>query len=1068
MSYCLRDRRGSALLIVLGFLSFMVVSAVAFSLWMRSERMPSSALKRAVGARHLAKAALAEAISELDYAIQDDPFPGLVKSGTGASPTVNDALSSGSSSSSGGSSELETALSTDTSFTGHYDYWRGRIFFPPDPSRIKDGTSTTGRIADIEDTVSVLTLEALGYIPAPLVNDARFLSRRTWSAKWKDFNYDAGRYAYVAINVSDYFDINRGIPDARRSSAPDGRISYAHLFGSSTSTFTGNDAETRAEKLADFVENPVSESDVPYTSLLDVHLALEGNDKGMLSPFWSLASGASPSASFYGRVGGTNSVANQLFVTDSWFPGTNTASNASSGGKASSSSSSGVRPNLNDESGKYQPFKRYVMKVFRDELLSYSNIQKDFFDALDDGNFEFIPEMGWGLLYDYLDEDSVPLSLAIPSVERIPMVAGLNIDVQKGFVAIEIENDLKSGQLQLPLPQGAPTSVSVRSKGSIVFQDIIAEIEPFLIYPFKHDHGENTTFKVQPMARLYLAPEDVTLRQGTDSKLPVQDKAYWDLGKSASSSSIKDNGVFTLVGTPQNITIPADPQTGIDTIRSSQKVSLAFALTLKDAIGVKYNADYKQNPGGGGSWERRDFQMDNGNTSFWPFTKDGRIDTSPATKSYAVHMAIWLRVTDSDGKTVDLVPASGYDDKIYLGQESSWVRGNTDMTGSDMPLMDFKISDESAEGLLAYDMPTWTSEYKSKITGSGSGADTIEVARAKTKDLRLGLGCADPRYNWGPEDWYVIAENSVITKQSLFATYDQFLGQDGRDIDVFMNTNDSEWLQSMGELAFLPRVITGGDSGSFNTWSSVTGTIVSRTAATQTAHHKFAWKSYRLFDGDSAATASDGLFERGIADDDGGGAKVNPYTDSDLIMSAAVANTPYDWWAACTNKLTDSEMKLSEGWNYAFNDNGSSSKITRDEIIKICQKMREKFKAASSSGDWLEAYDDMWAESFDSDGDNELLGVTLQNCTISGADRKYLYSFWRNCFGNRQQLFLVFLRAESAALAGAGDAATPSQLGARAVALVWRDPLPPPGTTSGSGLNRVPHRTRVLFYHQFE
>ena len=83
MSDCFKDRRGSALLIVLGFLSFMVVSAVAFSLWMRSERMPSSALKRAVGSRHLAKAALAEVISELDYAIQDDPYPGVVKSGSG-------------------------------------------------------------------------------------------------------------------------------------------------------------------------------------------------------------------------------------------------------------------------------------------------------------------------------------------------------------------------------------------------------------------------------------------------------------------------------------------------------------------------------------------------------------------------------------------------------------------------------------------------------------------------------------------------------------------------------------------------------------------------------------------------------------------------------------------------------------------------------------------------------------------------------------------------------------------------------------------------------------------------
>ena len=34
------SQKGSALLIVLGFLSFMVVSAVAFAIWMRNERLP--------------------------------------------------------------------------------------------------------------------------------------------------------------------------------------------------------------------------------------------------------------------------------------------------------------------------------------------------------------------------------------------------------------------------------------------------------------------------------------------------------------------------------------------------------------------------------------------------------------------------------------------------------------------------------------------------------------------------------------------------------------------------------------------------------------------------------------------------------------------------------------------------------------------------------------------------------------------------------------------------------------------------------------------------------------------
>ena len=60
----------------------------------------------------------------------------------------------------------------------------------------------------IGETVPVLNLEALGYVPPALINDVRYLSRLSWSSKWEYFNFNAGRYAYVAVNVSDYFDVN--------------------------------------------------------------------------------------------------------------------------------------------------------------------------------------------------------------------------------------------------------------------------------------------------------------------------------------------------------------------------------------------------------------------------------------------------------------------------------------------------------------------------------------------------------------------------------------------------------------------------------------------------------------------------------------------------------------------------------------------------------------------------------------------------------------------------------------------------------------------------------------------
>ena len=187
----LRDRKkrktGSALLVVLGFLSFMVVSAVAFAIYMRAERVPSSALRRNVATRHLVKAAMAHAMSRVDDAIRNDPFPGL-------------------------------ANTNDNVFANFYhdkdnnsmDFWLGRVFMPPDPAGLVDDNGARvsaanepgdqnrypWRVAPVTETVSVLNLEALGYLPPPLVNDVRFLSRSSFAAKWQNFAFDAGRFAF--------------------------------------------------------------------------------------------------------------------------------------------------------------------------------------------------------------------------------------------------------------------------------------------------------------------------------------------------------------------------------------------------------------------------------------------------------------------------------------------------------------------------------------------------------------------------------------------------------------------------------------------------------------------------------------------------------------------------------------------------------------------------------------------------------------------------------------------------------------------------------------------------------
>jgi hypothetical protein len=92
---------------------------------------------------------------------------------------------------------------------------------------------------------------------------------------------------------------------------------------------------------------------------------------------------------------------------------------------------------------------------------------------------------------------------------------------------------------------------------------------------------------------------------------------------------------------------------------------------------------------------------------------------------------------------------------------------------------------------------------------------------------------------------------------------------------------------------------------------------------------------------------------------------------------------------------------------------------------------------------------------------------------ICDADRMFLHSYWRDCFASRQQLFLIFVRAESTALGGTGEG-TPAQQGGRAVALVWRDPEAPAQYDVQEREDtlyqerRHPHKMRILFYRQFD
>jgi hypothetical protein len=241
------------------------------------------------------------------------------------------------------------------------------------------------------------------------------------------------------------------------------------------------------------------------------------------------------------------------------------------------------------------------------------------------------------------------------------------------------------------------------------------------------------------------------------------------------------------------------------------------------------------------------------------------------------------------------------------------------------------------------------------------------------------------------------------------------------------------------------------------------------------------------------------------------------------VMLGAFANMPRDWWAASTNENAIGKKYMAPGssfdqnylfdwscnyqevynmayyWMGAFKRWDMSNKEERSKLFYQPDYWKEVFEDAIYWYDGRIAYDVpiMTSENLSLDSgilNDSTVEPILKNLTM--AERKFLYGYLKGCFANNHQLFLIFVRAESAA--GGGGAGS----GARAVALVWRDPNAPmkngqfvkaDGRTEApqygkdnaqkylmleDGMNEEswrlnerqypPHKTRILFYHQLD
>ena len=1026
-------RRGSALLIVLGMIAFMVISAVAFSAYMRSSRLPSSYLRRSSASRLLVKAALAEAIEEIDVAIGNNPHPGV------------------------GSNRYKLPRVTTDGEEGalaNRNLWAERVYIG---STNLSSTVLSENFASPDNTISVLNVEALAYIPPPLINEVRYYSRRSNAATWHDMSFDAGRYAFCAVDVSDYFDVNvvtagsgfdggseREIP-AGRNSSDTGRITLAHSFENSSHTGYGTVKPADWDKFMDeyVTAGGASASDkVPLISVADLNLAIhEKKPGGMESPFGKYAE---QGASFVQSETGNDAelMRGETFVTDSLFVSTNN-----------------VADMFNLANPKDQPFYNVRYVDDEDNNISAQKLVMETSSEFLQAHASEIKPAELVALYDYVDVDSIPTSLALPTVERTPLITGVAIEGDLNFGARYEESEASVGEKTY-----AVKSWQLHLTGNPM-------VAVGLAYPFKYSHGASKSFKVQ--AAMTIVPRvidaNTTSYRVNSAKAPaVVRRADWPTAAKTASLERPDGSslpsVVVAFSAPKSITLPSSVKTEGDAVLSDVLLPLGnFNIPLASEIGtdIRTTSSFRI---------IQEMKIKDGvktaigtpsiEYGYAPVNSAMSASVDPSSwgdnpPSIYPLVNVWVRVFDERDNVVDLVPATMEDDAESSRSVALMARGSA---GRSVLMF-------APEEFLAKSLDECAFAFKLDEDSLSSYGDAKQMnfwPKAWLAD--------DPRYNYAPENLVAMPSMSDTIGNTWLSVNTS--ANDDRDGDIFMAVSDAGYLQSIYELANLPFVagMTGSGTGFGDLHSQAFNGKTYNTAFGNSPVKNLMWRTYSQYESGGEVVDIADIF----SDVESGskGFRINPYTQSQSVMMAALANSPIDWWAASTNDAVSTAKerqldKLDEANKYTFSEhNGAQVTLKHDKLEKLADYMINEFKASPGER-WQDVFDGMnWELGSGADDLKKLCGQDL-DVELHSVDRKFLHGFWRECFAARQQLFLVFVRAEPTMMGSGASGKAAPQLGARAVALVWRDPSRTEEDVGDSNQPR-PHRSRILFYRQFD
>lgn len=1138
MTSTLSRKRGSALLIVLGLLSFLMISAVAFSISMRTERTAAAAYRRNLIARELLASTFTDARATTEFALKsqmdqakqegespfdrDNPDTHTVKQLAPFRYPNQDVYGRVITSRNTGSSEL--------SASGQREPGKEPIAYLLDDAVMRHLPPAIAY--NLYATLELQSpfyddLDHKGYSGKYYVD---------WTAGWKPVTAliptveskvggsttevntaVVGRMAWAVVNLSDTVDIN-GIASASPYRGI-GLTGNEFGFGQAPGTSASGSASDRYD-LLDAAEQPSSSQlDLPaflsnadlawYAARANDNLIVTDNGSNIFPYSWE-------SALDKEGIGGFSP-----FSVYSFWP-RHTRKTEKTGGTASGTTADGAPLVSCDE------VKADVIGDPSSATSVGGKIETLYRRAVNDGNMLDAPTSFLRLLHDYLDQDSLPsgldtdggsdpdfLAQAQPTVENVPMIADVSYTFNKdtalgsGFLngLAECPKDFE-GKSPSDMPATGYTSPdkfpkTLDDKLTIDIELPAPEMEIALRSYFPgHETSEgNHSIGVEGFAAAFGA--GVVASGGTQLTFPTEaasvDLSGGDTGLSADGALFAEGSVPLKAGGKLKLTLSgkdvpvANKESATPILPEAAKVRLAFLVEFlfrakTSAAGgtadlcpvgagkiVRQRANYPKNLSG-----RLDAaQMERFDGQYFRITRPVTLefalewesqpvtDTNGATTGYkcVTKLSDAISVEPKIEPAVELDLGSGRKMVVAGASTPSWSALSPDAgTWSAVdprynwlsPMLGVRDDGGAYFGgsgiapLPSFSSPHWTFVQGVGITGGSSSASDVATGYAEAHSeivpFSWGLKAEDIRYGYNDTDQLLLPAEVGFLPVPLASSV-------WGDKGGYLTNSYADYHNKVARQSFyrtLPVADFKDGAMDYDKYVRASSIFQSFSGDNFPEEHRALVNVFAGQDDYVLCQRLRQLALLGIAPTIKQAAKVT----YDRLSAAQKAGRVSQKLLADLDSLKD--VKLPSGGlqspkyddfirDYLFplpatsgGMGANASDWTREQTIYKGTKGRparpktlKDFIIQPASADGSGSFADRLKTYNASAGTGKLLGQNDVTTLVASATE---------CFGDRQQLFLYILRADSIAYNSGRDLSQHKPLStARAVALVWRD-----------------------------